>query len=102
MFNRAIRCQLKMPKYLSTDYDPLYRFHQWLANLRVLEVTEIKTAPYVPLSHPLSSGSSGPYAENAWTARYSGPPPTWRPSYSISNIIIMNIERTPDAKGTRR
>jgi hypothetical protein len=43
MFNRAIRWQLKMPKYLSTDNDPLYRFHQWLANLRVLEVTEIKT-----------------------------------------------------------
>ena len=52
MFNRAIRWQLKMPKYLSTDNDPLYRFHQWLANLRVLEVTEIKTVPYVPLSHP--------------------------------------------------
>ena len=32
--------------------DPLYRFPQWLANLRVLEVTEIKTVPYVPLSHP--------------------------------------------------
>lgn len=32
--------------------DRLYRFHQWLANLRVLEVTEIKTVPYVPLSHP--------------------------------------------------
>ena len=32
----------------------------------------------------------------------SGPPPTWRPSYSISNIIIMSIARTPDAKGTRR
>jgi Integrase core domain len=38
--------------YLSTDHDPLYRFHQWLANLGVLEVTEIKTVPYVPLSHP--------------------------------------------------
>src|SRR5580658_6402950 len=34
------------------DHDPLYRFHQWQANLRVLEVTEIKTVPYVPLSHP--------------------------------------------------
>jgi len=41
-----------MPKYLSTDNDPLYRFHQWLANLRVLELTEIETVPYVPLSHP--------------------------------------------------
>ena len=31
---------------------PLYRFHQWQANLRVLAVQEIKTVPYVPLSHP--------------------------------------------------
>ena len=51
MFNRAIRGQ-RLPKYLSSDHDPLYRFHQWQANLRVLEVTEIKTVPYVPLSQP--------------------------------------------------
>src|SRR5207247_82423 len=38
--------------YLSSDHDPLYRFHQWQANLRVLEVIEIKTVPGVPLSHP--------------------------------------------------
>src|SRR6188768_4175915 len=41
-----------MPKHLSADHNPLYRFHQGQANLRVLEVTEIKTVPYVPLSHP--------------------------------------------------
>ncbi len=51
MFNQAIRRQ-PIPKYLSSDNDPLYRFHQWQANLRVLGVTEIKTVPYVPLSHP--------------------------------------------------
>jgi transposase InsO family protein len=51
MFNRAIHTQT-LPKYLSSDHDPLYRFHQWQANLRVLEVKEIKTVPYVPLSHP--------------------------------------------------
>ena len=51
MFQRAIQGQA-LPKYLSTDNDPLYRFHQWQANLRVLEVIEIKTVPYVPLSHP--------------------------------------------------
>ena len=51
MFRRAIRGH-SLPKYLSSDHDPLYRFHQWQANLRVLEVTEIKTVPYVPLSHP--------------------------------------------------
>ena len=38
--------------YLSSDHDPLYRFHQWQANLRILNVQEIKTVPYVPLSHP--------------------------------------------------
>jgi hypothetical protein len=52
MFNRAIRGQRWLPKYLSSDHDPLYKFHQWQANLRILEVTEIKTVPYVPQSHP--------------------------------------------------
>ena len=51
MFNRAIHTQT-LPQYLSSDHDPLYRFHQWQANLRVLQVKEIKTVPYVPLSHP--------------------------------------------------
>jgi hypothetical protein len=51
MFNRATRGQ-SSPKYLSSDHDPLYRFHQWQANLRILDVREIKTVPYAPLSHP--------------------------------------------------
>jgi putative transposase len=52
MFNDAIQGHCSMPKFLSTDNDPLYRFHRWQANLRVLDVREIKTVPYVPLSHP--------------------------------------------------
>src|SRR5216684_4320906 len=52
MFNHPLRGQRQGPKYLSSDHDPLYRFEQWQANLRILEVTEIKTVPYVPLSHP--------------------------------------------------
>jgi len=51
MFKQAIRGQ-NAPKHLSSDHDPLYRFHQWQANLRVLGVTDVKTVPYVPLSHP--------------------------------------------------
>src|SRR6266850_4915081 len=51
MFNRATRGQ-SSPKYLSSDHDPLYRFRQWQANLRISDVREIKTVPYVPLSHP--------------------------------------------------
>jgi hypothetical protein len=41
-------------------------------------------------------------AQNAWTAPCSGPRPTWRRSDSISDITIMSIARTPDAKGIRR
>ena len=51
MFNRAIAGQ-PLPKHISTDHDPLFRFHRWLANLRVLEIDEIKTVPNVPVSHP--------------------------------------------------
>ena len=51
MFNRAIGGR-STPKYLSSDNDPLYRFHQWKANLRVLELTDVKSVPYVPMSHP--------------------------------------------------
>jgi transposase InsO family protein len=51
MFNQAVDGQ-PLPKYLSTDHDPLFRFHRWLANLRVLEVEEIKSVPYAPISHP--------------------------------------------------
>ena len=50
MFNRAIAKQT-MPRYLSSDHDPLFRFHRWLANLRVLEVNEIKAIPGTPRSH---------------------------------------------------
>ena len=51
MFQQAIR-GAGLPKYLSSDHDPLYRFHQWEANLRILGVSEIKTVPYTPWSHP--------------------------------------------------
>jgi putative transposase len=49
MFNRAIGRQ-KAPKYLSSDNDQLFRFHRWLANLRVLQVDEVKAIPCAPRS----------------------------------------------------
>jgi transposase InsO family protein len=52
MFNQAISQTPTLPRYLSSDHDPLYEFHRWKANLRILEVKEVKTVPYVPLSHP--------------------------------------------------
>ena len=41
-----------VPLHLSTDHDLLFEAHRWLANLRILEIAEIKTVPHVPLSHP--------------------------------------------------
>ena len=40
------------PTHLSSDHDPLFEYHRWKANLRILGVKEVKTVPYVPLSHP--------------------------------------------------
>jgi transposase InsO family protein len=51
MFNAAIYGQ-GVPRHLSTDHDPLFEAHRWKANLRILEIDEIKTVPRVPLSHP--------------------------------------------------
>jgi len=51
MFNKIIS-RLRLPKYISTDNDPLFKFKQWQANLRVLEIEEIKSVPYTPISHP--------------------------------------------------
>jgi len=44
MFNRATRGQ-SSPTYLSSDHDPLYRFHQWQANLRILDVKRHQDRP---------------------------------------------------------
>src|SRR5258708_5243591 len=51
MFNAAIQGR-GGPRHLSTDHDPLFEAHRWTANLRLLEIDEIKTVPHVPLSHP--------------------------------------------------
>jgi len=53
MFNTVISTQ-GIPHYLSSDNDPLFRYHRWQAKLRILDVKEIKSVPYVPLSHPFT------------------------------------------------
>ena len=51
MFNDATSMQ-GWPKRISSDNDPLFQYHRWKANLRVLEIEEIKSLPHVPMSHP--------------------------------------------------
>ena len=40
------------PERMSSDNDPLFRFHQWKSNMRVLGIEEVKSLPYTPISHP--------------------------------------------------
>ena len=51
MFNDATSGQ-GWPQRISTDNDPLFQYHRWKANLRVLEIEEVKSLPYIPMSHP--------------------------------------------------
>jgi transposase InsO family protein len=51
MFNQIIAGQ-SPPLYISTDNDPLFQFQRWKANLRILEVEEVKSIPFTPISHP--------------------------------------------------
>ncbi len=52
MLNRILGDAKQLPHTLSSDHDPLFEFQRWKANLRILEIKELKTVPYVPLSHP--------------------------------------------------
>ncbi len=51
LFNKAISAK-GIPQRLSSDNDRLFQYHQWQANLRILDVEEIKSVPYTPTSHP--------------------------------------------------
>ena len=51
MFNQIIAGK-PLPRHPSSDHDPLFPFHRWRANLRIVEVEEIKSIPFVPVSHP--------------------------------------------------
>jgi putative transposase len=77
MFNRATRGHTP-PTYVSSDHDPLFRFHQWQRNLRILDVEEIKTVPYVPLSHPFVERLIGTIRRECLDRTCSGRPLIWR------------------------
>jgi hypothetical protein len=95
MFQQAIG-DAGVPKYLSSDHDPLYRLHQWQANLRILDVTEIKTVPYVPVSHPIHRAIN-----RHDSARVFGPDALLDCGRSESKAICVQglLQRIPHALG---
>ena len=52
LLGTAIGGHSALPHRLSSDHEPLFEYRQWKANLRILDIDEVKTVPYVPLSHP--------------------------------------------------
>ncbi len=93
MFNTAISTQ-GAPRYLSSDNDPLFRYHRWQANLRILEIRKIKSIPYTPVSHPFVERLIGTIrreyldrvffwnAQDLWKENSAG-------SYSITTIAVF-------------
>jgi putative transposase len=51
MLNQIISNKV-LPANLSSDNTPLFQYHRWKANLRVLGINEIKSIPQQPRSHP--------------------------------------------------
>ena len=45
-------CMVRIERSWEPRTSSLFRVHRWLANLRILEVEEIKSVPYAPMSHP--------------------------------------------------
>src|ERR1700719_1781602 len=101
MFNRAI-AKKTPPRCLSSDHDPLFRFHRWLANLRVLEVDEIKAIP-VRLVPMLSlSDLSGRCGASTSIGPYFGTTAILSGSSSITRPITTNIGVTAGWPELRR
>ena len=125
MFNRATRGHTP-PTYLSSDHDRLYQSHQWQANLRSLDIKEIKTVPSVALSHPFVDRLIGTIRRECldrtlfWTAadlemkllefqRYDnghrahaaleGQPPDASPAASAAQASIHSYRWRPHCRG---
>jgi len=101
MFNHATAKQ-PLPKYLYTHHDPLFRFHRWLANLRVLEIQEIKAVPSAPRSHRFVERMIRTIREELWTKCCSGTSRTLNESSLVSRSITTNTAHTAESAVFRR
>jgi hypothetical protein len=91
-----------MPKYLSSDHDPLFRFGQWQANLRILEVAEIKTVTHVPLPHSFVERLIGTIRRGYLDRTLFWTTAGLETSCSISRHTSMSIARILGGKAERR
>jgi putative transposase len=101
MFNRAIAKQTP-PRCLSSDHDPLFRFHRWVANLRVLEVDEIKAIPCRLVPMLSLSDLSGRCGASTSIGPYFGTTAILSGSSRITRLITINIGVTAGWPELRR
>jgi len=71
MFNAAAAGQ-PWPIRVSSDNDPLFQYRQWKANLSILEIEEIKSLPYAPMSHPFVERLIGSVRQELLDKTFSG------------------------------
>lgn len=93
MFSHATAGQ-RLPKRLSTGQDPLFRFHRRLADRRLLEIWQIWTIPYAPLSHPFVKRLIGTIRREYLDRVLFWNPWTSRGSWANSGIITTRIACT--------
>jgi hypothetical protein len=76
------------------------RFFGHCGYLRVLEIQEIKTVPYVPLLASVRGETNRNAAGTTWTKRYSEPQRIWSRNSAFSRIIsidsVCSEGRLPD------
>ena len=102
LFNKAILAK-GIPQRLISDNDRLFRYHQWQANLWILDVEEIKSVLCTPTSHPVVERLIGnrvveQFGVNILIICFSGISKTWREnSQSSLNTIprIWHISHLP-------
>jgi transposase InsO family protein len=106
MFNAAIH-GYGVPRRLSTDHDPLFEAHRWQANLRILEIDELKTVPYVPCSHPFVADRHLPWGQQGAAAgllgrvRFSAQPAR-QPMAAFQTLLGLGTTRGPTPYRTIR
>jgi hypothetical protein len=101
MFNNIIG-GMALPRHLSSDHDPLFEYHRWKANLRVLGVEEIKTVPYVPLSHPFVERLIGTVRREFLDHVMFGTRRTWNENWKSFGGITTILAFTPRSTRTHQ
>ena len=100
MFNQAISGQ-GLPTRLSADHDPLFRFHRWQANLRILGVETVQTVPQVPWSHPFIERLIATIRREYLDRLFFGLQMTWNESWNCSETTTTRRVYTKAYPATR-